>query len=64
METDYQLKALFRLPPKTMCYGDESDVLTFVSIAGNDHFDTSKLQRTSRRRIAYLYNRYIGSLQS
>jgi len=59
METDNQLKALFRLPSKTMCYGDESDIITFVSIAGDDHFDTSKLQRASRRRIGYLYHRYI-----
>jgi len=59
MNTDNQLKALYRLPRGTLYYDDESDIITFVSIAGDDHFDTSKLQDVSRERISSLYHQHF-----
>ena len=59
METNNQLKALYRLPRGTLRYDDESDVITWVSIAGDDHFDTSKLQPKSRERIAVLFHKHF-----
>lgn len=59
MKTDNQLKALYRLPRGTLLYDDESDIITFVSIAGDDHFDTSKLQDVSRERISTLFHKHF-----
>jgi hypothetical protein len=59
METDYQLKALYRLPRGTLTYAEESEVLNWAERAGTDHFDTSRLMQKSRERITTLFHKHF-----
>ncbi len=59
MNTDNQLRAIYRLSQKDgLSYSDVADITTWMEIAGPD-VDTTLLQEKSRERIAAIWARFF-----
>lgn len=58
MNTDNQLRALYKLTEKELGYEDYTDVTGWTELAGPE-FDTTKLQEKSRERIAAIFGKHF-----
>lgn len=59
MNTDSQLRAIYRLSQKDgLSYDEVSDITNWAERAGPD-FDTTLLQEKSRERIAAIHARFF-----
>lgn len=57
MNTDNQLRAIYKLSQKELGHEDYTDVTAWAERAGPE-FDTTLLQEKSRERIAAIYKKH------